>query len=139
MTEFTPIASSIGGLLIGVSSVLMLALHGRIAGISGIVGGIFDPAKADRSWRIAFLLGLLGGGALMFGLMPTTFGTSPASLPVLALAGLLVGVGTRLGNGCTSGHGVCGMSRLSSRSFTATATFMLVAGVTVFLTRHIGG
>lgn len=138
MTEFTPLASTIGGLLIGLSSVLMLALNGRIAGISGIIGGILGPS--DRSWRVAFLLGLLGGGLAAFGVMPEQFfPQSPASLPVLVVAGLLVGIGTRMGSGCTSGHGVCGMSRLSPRSFIATLTFMVVAALTVFLTHHVGG
>lgn len=139
MTEFTPVASSIGGLLIGVASVLMLALNGRIAGISGILGGIFDPQSSDRRWRVAFMMGLLGGGLLTLAVAPQAFGSgSPTSLPWLVVAGLLVGVGTRLGSGCTSGHGVCGMSRLSGRSLVATGVFMLAAAVTVFITHHVG-
>lgn len=140
MTEFTPIASTIGGLLIGAASAAMLAFNGRIAGISGIVGGILGNPPGDRGWRLAFLLGLFAGGLLGWAFMPAQFGTgAPASVPWLVLAGLLVGIGTRLGTGCTSGHGVCGMSRLSKRSFVATATFMVVAALTVFLTRHVAG
>ena len=138
MTEFTPIASTIGGLLIGVASVLMLALNGRIAGISGILGGLLGPQPQDRPWRLAFLLGLLGGGLLSFALMPAAFGASPASWVGLVIAGLAVGIGTRMGSGCTSGHGVCGMSRLSRRSFAATGIFMATAALTVFLTHHVG-
>lgn len=139
MTEFTPVASTVGGLLIGIASALMLWLNGRIAGISGIVGGILGPRGSDRAWRIAFLSGLLVGGIVAYRLMPPQFGTSPTSVPGLVIAGLLVGVGTRLGSGCTSGHGVCGISRLSVRSLTATGIFMLVAAVTVFVHRHLGG
>ncbi len=140
MTEFTPIASTLGGLLIGTASATLLLLHGRVAGISGIVGALFDPSTADRSWRVAFVAGLLATGAIAYALVPASFGdaglTSPAGLVV---AGLLVGVGTRLGGGCTSGHGVCGMSRLAPRSLTATALFMVVAIITVFITRHLVG
>lgn len=140
MTEFTPIASTLGGLLIGAASAAMLAFNGRIAGISGIVGGIVGDAAGGRGWRIAFLLGLLGGGLLGYAWMPAQFGTTPpAGVPWLILAGLLVGIGTRLGGGCTSGHGVCGIARLSRRSFVATVTFVVVAAATVFVTRHLGG
>lgn len=138
MTEFTPLSSTLGGVLIGLSAVLMLVLNGRIAGISGIVGGLLGKATDDRGWRLAFAVGLLGGGFAAFGLMPEQFGTTPpASLPVLIVAGLLVGVGTRLGSGCTSGHGVCGLSRVSPRSMIATGTFMAAAAMTVFVTRHL--
>lgn len=140
MLEFTPFQSALGGVLIGISSVLVLAAQGRIAGISSIVGGLLDSDREERHWRTAFLGGLLGGGALLLVLAPQVYGSgSPASLPVLALAGLCVGVGTRLGGGCTSGHGVCGISRLSGRSIAATCIFMTVAAITVFLTHHLSG
>lgn len=138
MTEFTPIASSIGGLLIGLSAAMMLVLKGRIAGISGIIGGLPSAPAGERPWRAAFMAGLLGGGALMFLLMPAQFGThAPVSQAALIGAGLLVGVGTRIGSGCTSGHGVCGLSRFSPRSMVATALFMSFAAITVFLVRHV--
>jgi len=138
MTEFTPIASSIGGLLIGLSAALMLVLKGRICGISGIIGGMPSAAPADRPWRAAFMAGLVGGGALMFVLMPAQFGTqAPVGNGALIAAGLLVGIGTRIGSGCTSGHGVCGLSRMSPRSMIATALFMSFAGMTVFTIRHV--
>ncbi|MEM7159020.1 MAG: YeeE/YedE thiosulfate transporter family protein [Myxococcota bacterium] len=140
MTEFTPISSTVGGILIGLSSLLMLGFNGRIAGISGIVGGIWGASSSERAWRAAFLFGLLGGGLLVFAVAPRAFGDgSPTSLPWLVVAGLLVGFGTRTGNGCTSGHGVCGMSRLSPRSIAATLVFMAVAAATVFVTRHLVG
>lgn len=140
MTEFTPIASTLGGLLIGTASATLLLLHGRVAGISGIVGGLLDPGSADRGWRVAFVAGLLAAGAIAYALVPAQFGDGGVTSPVgLVVAGLLVGVGTRLGGGCTSGHGVCGMSRLAPRSLTATALFMIVAMATVFITRHLVG
>lgn len=140
MTEFTPISSTLGGVLIGLSAVMMLAVHGRIAGISGIVGGLLGRPATERRWRAVFVLGLLAGGALAFAVMPQQFGAgSPTSLPWLAIAGVAVGIGTRLGSGCTSGHGVCGLSRLSPRSFVATGVFMTVAATTVYFTHHVGG
>lgn len=138
MTEFTPLASSIGGLLIGLSAAMMLILKGRIAGISGIIGGLPSAPAEERPWRFAFMGGLLVGGMVMFALMPAQFGVKPtASTGALVVAGLLVGIGTRIGGGCTSGHGVCGLSRLSPRSMVATALFMTFAGITVFFARHI--
>ncbi len=134
---FTPWASLAGGALIGLAAALLLWLNGRIAGISGIVGGLLRPVAGDRAWRVAFVLGLL--------LAPLAYGVV-AALPVLqvdagygllVLAGLLVGVGTRYGAGCTSGHGVCGLSRLSLRSLVATVTFMAVGFATVFVVRHM--
>jgi uncharacterized membrane protein YedE/YeeE len=139
MTEFTPIASTIGGLLIGASAAIMLLFNGRIAGISGIVGGILGTQPTDRPWRFAFLLGLVGGGLLGFGVMPTQFGVSSTPLAGLVAAGLFVGIGTRLGSGCTSGHGVCGLSRMSPRSIAATGIFMTAAAITVFLHLHVFG
>jgi hypothetical protein len=139
MTDFTPIASTIGGMMIGVASALMLAFNGRIAGISGILGG-FIQGSEGRSWRGLFLLGMVGGGLLLAWQLPSAMpGAAIASLPLLVLAGLLVGFGTRLGGGCTSGHGVCGISRLSTRSLVATAIFMSAAGLSTFIVRHLIG
>lgn len=138
MTEFTPLASSIGGLLIGLSAAMMLILKGRIAGISGIIGGIASAPAEERPWRFAFMGGLIAGGMMMVALMPAQFGSKPtASTGALVVAGLLVGIGTRIGGGCTSGHGVCGLSRLSPRSMVATALFMSFAAMTVFFARHV--
>lgn len=139
MTDFTPIASTLGGMMIGVAAALMLAFNGRIAGISGILGG-FIQGSEGRSWRGLFLLGMVGGGLLLLWQLPAAMpGAAIASLPLLVLAGLLVGFGTRLGGGCTSGHGVCGISRLSTRSLVATAIFMTAAGASTFIVRHLLG
>lgn len=129
----------LGGAMIGLAAVLLMGLLGRIAGISGIVGGLLPPGPAgERGWRLAFLLGLVAG-PLLVGLVLGRTGIGPplASLPVLLAAGLLVGFGTVLGNGCTSGHGVCGLARLSPRSLAATLTFMASAVATVFVVRHL--
>lgn len=140
MENFTPIASTIGGLLIGLAGIAFLALSGRIAGISGIVGGILGAPATDRRWRFAFLAGLLAGGWALAVFHPPALSMEPLpSVTRLVVAGLLVGFGTRLGSGCTSGHGVCGLGRLSRRSLAATATFMTTAIVTVFVTRHVVG
>jgi uncharacterized membrane protein YedE/YeeE len=137
MTSFTPISAAIGGAVIGFSAALLLLLDGRIAGISGIVGGLGHARSDDWAWRIAFIVGLVAGPMLL----QVAGGDIPAiALPssgLLALGGLLVGFGTRLGGGCTSGHGVCGLARLSRRSMIATGLFMLAAAITVFATRHI--
>jgi len=140
MTSFTPLSALIGGILIGLSATLLLWTTGRIAGISGIVGGLLRPAAFDLPWRFAFVIGLIAAPLLY----RAAGGTTPviAVTPSLALAilgGLLVGYGTRLGGGCTSGHGVCGLARLSPRSLVATIAFLLVALVTVFVTRHVLG
>jgi uncharacterized membrane protein YedE/YeeE len=130
----------LGGALIGAASVLLMLGLGRIAGISGIVMGLLPPAAPDWRWRLCFIAGLLAGPAvvgLMLGRDPV--GLPVASLPVLVAAGLLVGLGTGLGSGCTSGHGVCGLARLSPRSMAATGVFMLAGGVTVFVVRHLVG
>jgi uncharacterized membrane protein YedE/YeeE len=139
MHDFTPISSLAGGVLIGLAASLLLVAAGRIAGISGITGGLLFPARGDVRWRALFLLGLfaVGGVAALFA--PGSIGSSPHSLPVLAAAGLLVGVGTRLGNGCTSGHGVCGISRLAPRSIVATVVFMATGVLSVLLARWLGG
>ena len=133
------IIALIGGGLIGVSAVLLMALTGRIAGISGIVAGLLPPKPAeDRTWRIAFILGLLLAPTLLAIFTGNNRIGAPTVGPlVLIAAGLLVGVGTALGNGCTAGHGICGISRLSMRSVAATATFVGAAMITVFIVRHV--
>ena len=137
--HFTPWASLAGGLLIGVATAMFLLLNGRIAGISGILGGLFRPATGDIGWRVAFLVGLLGA-PVVYGLAaPLPSVHIDADIALLVVAGLLVGVGTRYGSGCTSGHGVCGLYRLSPRSIVATASFMLAGVVSVFLVRHLIG
>ena len=138
MENFTPVSGLIGGLLIGLAAALLLLLNGRISGISGIVGGLVITKSSNAGWRVAFVAGLLLGAldyVLTKGGAITV--TMQASLPVLVVAGLLVGFGTRLGSGCTSGHGVCGIARLSKRSIVATSVFFGVAMITVFLTRHV--
>jgi uncharacterized protein len=138
MLPFTPLASTIGGALIGVSASLLLAFHGRIAGISGIFGGVIVPKRGDFGWRAWFLAGLIVTGFLWSRIFPSAFGEAISQpLTLTILAGVLVGVGTQLGNGCTSGHGVCGISRGSSRSIVATMTFMATAAFIVFIVRHI--
>ena len=140
MTNFTPVSAAIGGGLIGVSSVLLMLLTGRIAGISGIFGGLLDFRSEDKDWRIAFIAGLilapLIAGLIGFA-MPSP--KLPGSWTVIIAAGILVGFGTRLGGGCTSGHGICGVARLSVRSIAATVIFMLTAIATVAVTRHVFG
>lgn len=140
MTEFSISAGLGGGMLIGLGAALLLLLNGKIAGISGILGGVLNPTTSDRLWRIAFLIGILAGGFLT----PVVTGKpliTDLSVPwwLIIIAGLLVGFGTRLGNGCTSGHGVCGLARLSPRSLTATFTFIGTAMLTVFVVRHVVG
>ena len=137
MEHFTPVSGLIGGLLIGLAAALLLLLNGRISGISGIVGGLLAPKSSDVGWRVVFVAGLLLGAFIY---MLATGGAIPvrvqASVPVLVAAGLLVGFGTRLGSGCTSGHGLCGIARLSRRSIVASVVFFGVAMLTVFLTHH---
>jgi len=138
-TEFTPLASLIGGLLIGIAAVLMMAGSGRIAGVSGIVAGLLRSPESGGAWRAAFIAGLLGGAiiaVLTGGLDPLTV-RFPATGLLAAVAGLLVGAGTSVGGGCTSGHGICGVARLSARSLAATSIFMAVAFAVVFITRHV--
>lgn len=140
MENFTPLASTIGGVIIGLGAALMLFGLGRIAGISGVFGGLLMRKAGDVLWRFAFVLGLVLGGVLMFQLAPGLFAIDiDRSLLTVVFAGLLVGFGTRMGNGCTSGHGVCGISRLSPRSFVATVTFMVTGALTVFFTLHVFG
>jgi uncharacterized protein len=138
MSNFTPVSAAIGGALIGLAAVLLMLSIGRIAGISGILGGCLDPGSNDKGWRLAFVAGLIVApltGALVG--FPIPVPEMPASWFVIGAAGLLVGFGSRLGGGCTSGHGVCGMARLSPRSIAATVIFMGVAIVVVALTRHV--
>jgi uncharacterized protein len=140
MANFTPVSAAIGGALIGLSAVLLMLSTGRIAGISGIFSGLLNLRGEDRGWRIAFLAGLILAPVIA-GLVG--YGMSPPKLPsrwaAIVVAGLLVGFGTRLGGGCTSGHGICGMARLSPRSIAATVVFMVTAIVTVAVTRHVLG
>ena len=138
MEDFTPVSGLVGGLLIGLAAALLLLLNGRISGISGILGDVVAPKGSDAGWRVVFVVGLLLGASIYMLATDAAFAvTMQASLPVLVVAGLLVGFGTRLGSGCTSGHGVCGIARLSRRSIAATAVFVGVAMLTVFLTRHV--
>jgi len=138
MTEFTPYSALAGGLLIGLAASLLLVGYGRVAGISGIAGNLLLGA-GDRAWRVAFLMGLVLAGLGGAWLLPVGSTASPRPLAAVAAAGLLVGIGTRLGSGCTSGHGVCGLSRLSPRSMVATLTFMASGAVTAAVVRWIGG
>lgn len=140
MENFTPLSAVIGGALIGASAVILWVMDGRLAGISGIVGGLADAPRGDAGWRIAFLLGLLAAPLVYWtagGGLPSV--TISSSLPLILAGGLLVGFGTRLGGGCTSGHGVCGMARLSPRSLAATLLFMAGGFATVFAVRHLVG
>lgn len=127
----------LGGALIGAAASLLLALNGRVAGVSGIVSGLLLPKSGEAMWRAWFMAGLLLGGAALWALRPGLFGATSSPAELVVLAGLLVGLGTRLGSGCTSGHGVCGISRLSKRSLVATATFMLTGGVAAYLVQHV--
>jgi uncharacterized membrane protein YedE/YeeE len=136
-THFTPWASLAGGLLIGAATAMLLLLNGRIAGISGILGGLFRPAQGEIGWRIAFVAGLIGAPVAYMLVAPLPQVHIDAGLPTLIGAGLLVGLGTRYGSGCTSGHGVCGLSRGSPRSMAATAAFMLAGFAAVFIVRHL--
>lgn len=139
IVNFTPVPALIGGALIGLGSVLLLLLSGRIAGISGILGGLLPPSRSDTTWRLAFLAGLVLSGLGFVYLGDVSAITIEADTPLLIAAGLLVGVGTRLGSGCTSGHGICGVGRLSPRGIVATCIFLGIGMVTVFVTRHVIG
>jgi hypothetical protein len=138
-TAFTPWHALAGGVAIGIAASMFVLLNGRVAGISGILGGLLKPVRRDIGWRIAFLTGLVGA-PLVYALVATVPAPEiDASNAALVIAGLLVGIGTRYGSGCTSGHGVCGISRLSRRSLVATAVFMLAGFATVFVARHVLG
>ena len=140
MENFTPLSALIGGALIGAAASVLLLLDGRIAGISGILGGLLPPERGDTAWRFLFLLGLPIGVALWRWLgNPAAALHITSSVPVLIAGGLLVGLGSRIGSGCTSGHGVCGLARLSPRSVAATGAFMAAGIATVFVGRHILG
>ncbi|EKO3580188.1 YeeE/YedE family protein [Vibrio metschnikovii] len=138
MTFSIPWYSLFGGMLLGVSATLLLLLNGKVAGVSGILGGLLTPKAQDTAWRWLFMIGLVAGGVfgvrLLGAEVPLQYSSSTG---MLIIAGLLVGLGTRLGNGCTSGHGICGIGRLSLRSIVATGIFMLVAGITVFVRLHL--
>jgi uncharacterized membrane protein YedE/YeeE len=136
-THFTPWAALAGGLLIGLAAALLVAFNGRIAGISGILGGMLSLPRGDTAWRLAFLLGLVAAPLAYSLVAPLPAVQVDAGTTTLVVAGLLVGVGTRYGSGCTSGHGVCGLSRRSPRSLVATAAFMLAGFATVFIVRHV--
>jgi uncharacterized membrane protein YedE/YeeE len=136
---FTPWSSLAGGVLIGIATAMFILLNGRIAGISGVLGGLLKPVKGDVAWRLAFVLGLVGAPSayLLFNNVPSL--QIDAGYAALVAAGLVVGVGTRYGSGCTSGHGVSGLSRLSPRSLAATASFMGAGFLTVYVARHLFG
>jgi uncharacterized membrane protein YedE/YeeE len=138
-TSFTPVMSLAGGVLIGVSATLLMALHGRIAGMTGILTGILPPTQADWPWRLAFLAGAIFAPTLAIILGGNIDFAQPASDLAVAIGGLIVGVGVYFGSGCTSGHGVCGIARLSPRSLTATMVFMIATFVTVYVMRHVLG
>lgn len=137
--HFTPWASLLGGVLVGLAAAGFVLFNGRIAGVSGILGGLLAPKPGDVSWRLSFVAGLIVAPLAyrLFTALPPI--QIDAGLPVVAAAGLLVGIGTRFGGGCTSGHGVCGLSRLSPRSLLATLCFMATGFITVFIVRHILG
>ncbi len=139
MSEFTPVSAIVGGALIGLAAVLMMLSNGRITGISSITAGLLTPPAPEHLWRGAFILGLITAPWLYLlagGILPRI--TVSASDPVLVVAGLIVGFGTRLGGGCTSGHGVCGLARFSARSVAATLCFILTGMLSVFMVRHGG-
>lgn len=138
-TAFTPGHALAGGALIGLAAAMFVLLNGRIAGISGIVGGLLKPVRGDIAWRLAFLVGMIGAPWLYAAVTELPAVRIDAGTGALVLAGLLVGVGTRYGSGCTSGHSVCGLSRRSPRSLVATAVFMAAGFATVFVLRHLVG
>lgn len=139
MTEFTPYYSLLGGVLIGLAATLLMAFHGRIAGMTGILQGVLPPLSADWQWRAAFLAGAIAAPFVFTNLGGTIdFAVPVATLPMI-IGGFIVGIGVYFGSGCTSGHGVCGMARLSPRSIAATVVFMIAAFITVYVTRHVIG
>jgi|SRR5688572_9185387 uncharacterized membrane protein YedE/YeeE len=141
MTEFTPLQSLLGGTLIGLAAVLLMAVHGRIAGITGILSGLLPPAPApDWLWRAAFVAGMVASPLLYMLLTGHRVVIDVAAdYGLLAVSGIIAGIGVTFGSGCTSGHGVCGLARLSGRSIVATLTFMAATALTVFITRHVIG
>ena len=140
MENFTPVSAIIGGAMIGAASAMLLVLSGRLAGVSGIMAGLLPPKRGDIDWRILFIGGLLVGTFIYRAFAGEGYEVSfSMGWPAIIIGGLLTGIGTRLGGGCTSGHGVCGMGRLSPRSTVATVTFMAAGAVTVFIARHVVG
>ncbi|MDQ7090863.1 MAG: YeeE/YedE thiosulfate transporter family protein [Methylococcales bacterium] len=140
MENFTPYASLVGGLFIGLSATIMLLLNGRITGISGMVSGLISPDKGESLWRLAFIFGMMIGASAFVFFFPESFSARENFSPLLLIiGGFLVGFGTRLGNGCTSGHGVCGIARFSIRSLVATVVFIFSGGLSVFVIRHVIG
>lgn len=137
--NFTPMAAATGGIILGLAAAALALCNGRIAGISGIVGGLLRPVSGDLAWRVAFIVGLLVAPLAFRAIAPLPSMVIAAKPGTLILAGLLVGLGTRYGGGCTSGHGVCGMSRLSPRSLVATLSFMAAGFITVYVVRHLVG
>ena len=138
--NFTPFVSLTGGIILGLASAVFILVNGRILGISGIMGGLMPPKVGDTFWRIAFLLGMFSAPTVFHAVVPAQYITAPridATDLMVVIAGLLVGVGTRYASGCTSGHGVCGLSRLSPRSLVATASFMGAGFITVYVMRHL--
>jgi uncharacterized membrane protein YedE/YeeE len=138
--NFTPWSSLTGGIVLGIASALFIMINGRILGISGILGGLLPPKVGDTTWRIAFLLGMFAAPTVFHAVVPAEYITAPrieATEWMIVVAGLLVGIGTRYASGCTSGHGVCGLSRLSPRSLVATGSFMSAGFVTVYVVRHL--
>lgn len=138
-TEFTPIASLAGGALIGLATVLLMATHGKIAGMTAILNGVIPPFPADWAWRAAFLAGAIGAPAVIVALGGEIAFAVPVSTMAMIVGGVIVGVGVTYGSGCTSGHGICGMARLSPRSIVATLIFMATTFITVFVVRHVLG
>jgi uncharacterized membrane protein YedE/YeeE len=139
VTEFTPWASLFGGVLIGMAAILLMMFNGRIAGMTGIVSGLIPPFATDWSWRAAFIIGAIGAPMVFLGFGGAVPFAVPLSNTALVIGGLIVGVGVYFGGGCTSGHGVCGMARVSTRSIAATVIFMITCFITVYITRHVLG
>ena len=139
MTQFTPISAIVGGLLIGAATAALLAFNGRPAAVSGILAGTLRPKAGEFQWRFLFVLGMVTAGVVIRCLFPESIQATSCSAMGASVAGLLVGFGSQLGGGCTSGHGICGLSRLSKRSIVATFTFMATAAATVFITLHVVG
>ena len=139
MTEFTPLYSSLGGMLIGLSALVLMAGLGRIAGMTGIVAGLLPPAAADKDWRVVFLLGAIVAPVVLHLAGKTPGFDVPVSTPALLIGGVIVGIGVQFGAGCPSGHGICGIARFSVRSVIAVITFMITTAITVYVVRHLMG
>jgi uncharacterized membrane protein YedE/YeeE len=140
MENFTPLSATLGGVLIGLAAAMMLLFHGRITGVSGVLGGLLAPKPGELGWQLTFTAGLLVGGLALGFALPDGFAVDVIRSPAaIVSAGVIVGFGTRLGSGCTSGHGVCGLARLSPRSLASVATFMATGILTVFVIRHLLG